>query len=243
MRLAFAALVATFAFATHANEMRTMDLATGGSSIAVDVHLAASGAPPRGGVVFAHGLMRSREMMAGFAQEMASRGLVAVAADLPAITDARTNAQALRDVVAALRAGKFSAPVDHVVLVGFSMGGLWSVLAADAPGVVGWVGLDPVDLPDARGLEAARALRIPATLVRAPATPCNAYGSAAPWGKAFAQPAGDTLVADATHCDFESPTDIWCRFFCGESDAAREGRVREALVAAVMARFDVPTIR
>ena len=76
-----------------------------------------------------------------------------------------------------------------------------------------------------------------------PATPCNAYGSAAPWGTAFARPAGDTLVADATHCDFESPTDGWCRFFCGESDAARERRVREALLAAVMARFDVPTIR
>ena len=243
MRIPLAALLAALALAANANERRTVELTASALTIAVDVHLAAPGATPRGGVVFAHGLLRSRETMAGFAQELANRGLVAVAADMPTIADAKANAQALRDVVAALRAGKFSAPVDRVVLVGFSMGGLWSILAADAPGVVGWVGLDPVDLPDARGLEAARALRIPAALVRAPATPCNAYGSAAPWGKSFAQPAGDTLVADATHCDFESPTDGWCRFFCGESDAARERRVREALLAAVLARFGVPTIR
>ena len=243
MRIPFAALLAALALAANANERRTVELTASALTIAVDVHLAAPGATPRGGVVFAHGLLRSRETMAGFAQELANRGLVAVAADMPTIADAKANAQALRDVVAALRAGKFSAPVDRVVLVGFSMGGLWSILAADAPGVVGWVGLDPVDLPDARGLEAARALRIPAALVRAPATPCNAYGSAAPWGKSFAQPAGDTLVADARHCDFESPTDGWCRFFCGESDAARERRVREALLAAVLARFGVPTIR
>lgn len=243
MKALLAALLATLALGAGANERRTVDLAVGTTSIPVDIHLAAPGATPRGGVVLSHGLLRSRETMAGFAQELANRGLVAVAADMPTIADAKANAQALRDLVAALRAGRFSAPVDRVVLVGFSMGGLWSILAADAPGVVGWVGLDPVDLPDARGLEAARALRIPATLVRAPATPCNAYGSAAPWGPAFKRPAGDTLVADATHCDFESPTDGWCRFFCGESDAARERRVREALLAAVMARFDVPTIR
>jgi pimeloyl-ACP methyl ester carboxylesterase len=133
--------------------------------------------------------------------------------------------------------------VDRVVLVGFSLGGLASILAADAPGIVGWVGLDPVDLRDHRGLEAARSLRIPATLVRAPATPCNAYGNAAPWSKVFAQPAGDTMLADATHCDFESPTDGWCRFFCGENDAARERHVLEALLAAVMARFEVPAVR
>ena len=243
MRLGLAALLAAIALSSHANERRTVELGVGAVSIPVDVHLAAPGATPRGGVVLSHGLLRSRETMAGFAQELANRGLVAVAADMPTTADTKANAQALRDVVAALRSGRFSAPVDRVVLVGFSMGGLWSILAADAPGVVGWVGLDPVDLRDARGLEAARALRVPAALVRAPATPCNAYGSAAPWNKAFARPAGDTLVADATHCDFESPTDGWCRFFCGESDEARQRRVREALFAAVMARFDLPTIR
>lgn len=229
--------------AAGAYERRTVELAIGGAAIAVDVHQAAPGATPRGGVVLAHGLLRSRETMSGFASEFASRGLVAVAPDLPAIADAGANAQALREVVAALRAGRLSAPVDRVVLVGFSMGGLWSILATDSPGVVGWVGLDPVDLPDHRGLEAARALPVPATLVRAPRTPCNAYGSAAPWARAFPQPSGDVLVPDATHCDFESPTDGWCRFLCGESDAARRQRVLEALVAAVMARLGVTATR
>jgi dienelactone hydrolase len=237
------ALFAMVALACHANEKRTVELAMDDTPIAVDIHLASPVAAPRGGVVFAHGLMRSRETMAGFAKEVASRGLVAVVPDLPAIADAGTNSRALREVVAALRSGKFSAPVDRVVLVGFSMGGLASILAADAPGIVGWVGLDPVDLRDHPGLEAARALRVPATLVRASSAPCHAYGNAAPWAKAFAQPAGDTLLSDATHCDFESPTDGWCRFFCGENDAARERRVLEALLVAVMARFVEPPIR
>lgn len=243
MRALLVSLFAMLALACHANERRTVEFAMAAEPVTLDVHLASPVAKPRGGVVFAHGLARSRETMAGFAKEVATRDLVAIVPDLPALADARANAQALREIVAALRTGRFSAPVERVVLVGFSLGGLWSLLAADAPGIVGWVGLDPVDLPDHRGLEAARALRAPATLLRAPATPCNAYGSAAPWAKAFAQPAGDTMLSEATHCDFESPTDGWCRFFCGESDASRAQRVREALLAAIMARFDVPAVR
>lgn len=243
MRIVLAACVATLALAAGANEKRTVDLPVAGTSVAVDIHLASPGARPRGGVVLSHGLLRTRESMAGFAQALAGRGLVAVAPDLPTVLDDRVNAQALREVVAALRAGKLSAPVDRVVLVGFSMGGLWTLLAADAPGVIGWVGLDPVDVPDQRGLRAARALRVPAALVRGPSAPCNAYGSAVPWIQAFPHPAGDTLVSDATHCDFESPTDAGCRFFCGEANAAREQRVLETLVAAVTARFEAPSRR
>lgn len=240
MKALLTAFLATFALAASANEKRTIDLIVAGKSVAVDVHLSAPKAKPRGGVVLAHGLLRTRETMAGFAKELASRGLVAVAPDMPTVADPRINAQALRDVVAALRAGKLSAPVDHVVLVGFSIGGLWTILAADAPGVVGWVGLDPVDVPDQRGLQAARSLRVPATLVRAPPTPCNAYGTAVPWAGAFEKPAGDTLISDATHCDFESPTDTGCKFLCGETDARRERRVMDAVVTAVMARFPAP---
>ena len=36
-------------------------------------------------------------------------------------------------------------PVDRVMLVGRSAGGLSNLLAADAPGVVGYVSLDPFD--------------------------------------------------------------------------------------------------
>ena len=243
MRAALAPALLALALAAGANERRTIDVPVAAATVAVDVHLASPGASPRGGVVLVHGLMRSRATMAGHADELANQGLVALALDLPTIADGAANAAAIRDVVAMLRAGRFSAPVNRVVLVGFSMGGLWSLLAADAPGVAGWVGLDPVDLPDRRGLAAARRLTVPAALVRAPATPCNAYAGASAWAGAFAQPAGDTMIAEATHCDFESPTDGWCRFLCGESDAARERRVREALLPAVLARFAKPAAR
>lgn len=241
-RLAAAAIGLALGFA-HAGERRTVEVSLAAGPVIADVHLAAPGSTPTGGVILMHGLLRSRETMAQYAQALAARGLVAVAIDAPTVLDEVANAAALRETVAALRSGKLSPPVDRVVLVGFSMGGLWSLIAADAPGVVGWIGLDPVDLPDRRGLAAARALKVPATLLRAPATPCNAYASAAAWAPAFAVPAGDTLVPEATHCDFESPTDGWCRFFCGESDAARARRVSGALLAAVMARFELPKTR
>jgi alpha-beta hydrolase superfamily lysophospholipase len=237
MRPALAAALLALSFAAGANERRTIEVPVATATVAVDVHLSSPGASPQGGVVLVHGLMRTRETMAGHAGQLASRGLVAVALDAPSIADATSNAAAIREVVAMLRAGRFSAPVDRVVLVGFSIGGLWSLLAADAPGVIGWIGLDPVDVPDRRGLEVARALNVPAFVLRAPATPCNAYGNTGSWTKAFAQPAGQTLVPDATHCDFESPTDGWCRFFCGESDERRQRAVSEALLAEVMKRF------
>jgi dienelactone hydrolase len=234
LKAAFATALLAWALAAGANERRTIDVTLLATTVTVDVRQASPGATVRGGVVLVHGLLRSRETMAGHADELASRGFVAVAFDAPTRVDASANATAIREIVAMLRAGKFSSPVDRVVLVGFSMGALWSLLAADAPGVVGWVGLDPVDLPDHSGVEAAHALSLPATIVHAPPTPCNAYGSAAPWAKAFAKPAGETLVADATHCDFESPTDGWCRFFCGETNPVRRQAVADALRAAVL---------
>lgn len=243
MKAAWVLALLALPLSPAANERRTIEVPVDSATVAVEVHLASPGAIPRGGVVLVHGLMRSRTTMAGHADQLANQGLVAITLDLPTLADGAANAAAIRDVVAMLRAGRFSAPVDRVVLVGFSIGGLWSLLAADAPGVAGWVGLDPVDLPDRRGLDAARRLTVPATLVRAPATPCNAYASAGAWADAFAQPAGDAVIAEATHCDFESPTDGWCRFFCGESDAARERRVWEKMLAAVLARFAMPASR
>ncbi len=76
---------------------------------------------------------------------------MADAGDLPCTFDFRCNARTLAVLVSSLRAGGiFSAPVERDMLVGFSAGGLSSLLAADTPGVVGFVGLDPFDrtMPD-----------------------------------------------------------------------------------------------
>jgi dienelactone hydrolase len=58
---------------------------------------------------------------------------VADAGDLPCTFDFRCNARTLAVLVSSLRAGGiFSAPVERDMLVGFSAGGLSSLLAANA---------------------------------------------------------------------------------------------------------------
>jgi hypothetical protein len=55
---------------------------------------------------------------------------------------------------------------------------------------------------------------------------------AAPWGTALPALWRDELIAGASHCDFESPTDWMCRMACGEADPTRQQRVRQGLLDA-----------
>ncbi len=194
--------------------------------------------PVRGAAILSHGFTRSRRTLAGHAQALAEAGVLALTPDLPCTFDFRCNAQALAAMVGFLRAGDtFGAPIDKVMLVGFSAGGLSSLLAADTPGVVGFVGLDPFDraMPgetERLGLAAAGRLKVEAMLLRAPPSRCNAEGVAAPWSTVLPALWRDELIADASHCDFESPTDWMCRLACGDTDPVRQQRVRQGLLDA-----------
>jgi hypothetical protein len=204
--------------------------------VTLDVYPAA--APLRGAAILSHGFTRSRRTLAGHAQALADAGVLTLTPDLPCTFDFRCNARALAALVAALRAGgPFGEPVARVMLVGFSAGGLSSLLAADTPGVVGYVGLDPFDrtMPgetERLGLAAAGRLRTEVLLLRAPPSRCNAEAVAAPWGPALPALWRDELVAGASHCDFESPTDWWCRLACGDTEPARQQQVRQGLLDA-----------
>ena len=101
----------------------------------------------REAAILSHGFTRSRRTLADHAQALADAGVLALTPDLPCTFDFRCNARALAALVGSLRAGgTFGAPVERVMLVDFSAGGLSSLLAADTPGVVGFVGRDPFDL-------------------------------------------------------------------------------------------------
>jgi pimeloyl-ACP methyl ester carboxylesterase len=203
--------------------------------VAVDVY--APEVPAGGAVVLAHGFLRSRANMAGHARALAREGWLVVVPDLPSKVDSRANGQALVELVAQLHAGAFGPPAGRIVLVGFSAGGLSTLLAAASPGVVGYVGLDPFDRPGGVGLAAAKALRTPVVLLYGPPTFCNAYGIARPWGDALPALRENRLVEGHSHCDFEAPTDRWCEFLCGATDPARQQAIRAALVAAVNRLF------
>ena len=207
-----------------------------GQRVTLDVFPAAG--PLRGAAILSHGFTRSRRTLAGHAQALADAGVLALTPDLPCTFDFRCNARALAALVGALRTGgTFGAPVERVMLVGFSAGGLSSLLAADTPGVVGFVGLDPFDRTasgeaERLGLAAAGRLRTEALLLRAPPSRCNAEAVAAPWGTVFPALWRDELIAGASHCDFESPTNWMCRLACGDTDPARQQRVRQGLLDA-----------
>jgi pimeloyl-ACP methyl ester carboxylesterase len=207
-----------------------------GHRVTLDVYPAIG--PLRGAAILSHGFTRSRRTLAGHAQALADVGVLVLTPDLPCTFDFRCNARALAAMVGSLRAGgTFGPPVEKVMLVGFSAGGLSSLLAADTPGVVGFVGLDPFDrtMPDEAerlGLAAAGRLRTEALLLRAPPSSCNAEAVAASWATALSELWRDELITGASHCDFESPTDWMCRLACGNPDLARQERVRQALLDA-----------
>ena len=122
---------------------------------------------------------------------------------------------------------------DCYVMIGFSAGGLSALLASDAPGVVGYIGLDPFDRPSHVGLDAARRLQVPAYLLRGPSRACNAYSIAEPWVAALPQLREDRGLPDATHCDFESRTDGLCEFVCGDANPVDQAEVRSFILRSV----------
>jgi len=215
----------------------TVEHTLAGRTVSVDVYRPAGA--PRGAVILSHGFTRSRTTLGGHAAAIAEAGALALTPDLPTTFDFRRNAQGLAELVARLReGGPFGAPVQRVVLVGFSAGGLSSLLAAGTPGVVGYVGLDPFDreLRDtggALGRDFAPGLRTEAVLLRAPPSRCNAQAVAAPWGALLPALLQDRVIEGASHCDFESPTDWMCRLACGDTDPQRQAAVRSALMAAI----------
>ncbi|MCE2658024.1 MAG: hypothetical protein LW854_07200 [Rubrivivax sp.] len=235
--LVLALLPATARAQTAEPTTLTLDLA--GQRVAVDVYRPTTAdGTPRGAVILSHGFTRSRTTMGGHAAALAARGVLALTPDMPTTFDFHRNAQGLGELVAALRAGRTGAgpAVDRVVLVGFSAGALSSLLAANAPGVVGYVGLDAFDkVTDDQGLGLRFAPQVTAevVLLRAPPSRCNAESASAPWRLAVPRLRSDKVIESASHCDFEAPSDWICHLACGRADAGRQAEVRRVLVESV----------
>jgi pimeloyl-ACP methyl ester carboxylesterase len=192
--------------------------------------------PPIGLVMVAHGFSRSGDRHTELARALAEAGFLVAVPDLPYFSNHAANAVALRDLAHAVARLTPDAPADlPIVLVGFSAGGLASLLSAhDVVGLSGWIGLDPVDLRG-QGSAAAASLAVPALVLRAPPSGCNANGNGA--GIAAALPPGtseDFVVPGASHCDFEDPTSLACVVACGTDDAERRESIRRAVVSAAL---------
>lgn len=227
-----AATVASAAAPTPPPKALTLTLTLSGRPVRVDLYAPAAGGG-RDAIILAHGFMRTRASLAGHAAALAEAGYLALASDLPYGVSARDNGEALADLVALLRAGALGPPAERVVLAGFSAGALAALFAAvDTPDLAGYIALDPIDFPEHEGLAAARRLSVPAVLLHGPPGACNVFRVAAPWAAAMPALQGEKLIGNASHCDFEAPSDGLCTHLCDATAPERQAAVRAALLQA-----------
>lgn len=187
-------------------------------------------------VIVAHGFSRHRRHMSGWGQHLAGEGFAVAVPDLPAWSDQARNGRFLSELRAYLCAGEaWRRRIDpsRVGLVGFSAGGLASLLsAADGPDLAIWVGLDPVDR-NGLGTRAAPQVKCRAVVLTAEPSSCNAHGNAR--ALIAALPHCERFAIPGTvHVDAEWPTDRMAEAFCGRSTEEKRGEFRRRATAALL---------
>jgi pimeloyl-ACP methyl ester carboxylesterase len=174
--------------------------------------------------------------MSGWGEHLAREGLVVAVPDLPAWSDHARNGRFVSELRAHLCSVEpWAQRIDgsRVGLVGFSAGGLASLLAAaDRPVVSIWIGLDPVDR-SGLGAEAAARVDCRALVLTAEPSACNARGNA--FDIIAALPDGEhRQVAGAVHVDAEWPTDWMAELVCGRSTEEKRREFRRHTTAALL---------
>ena len=210
-----------------------------GKTVTVDFYTPASlsKAPV---VIVAHGFSRSRRYMAGWGVLLAKNGFSAAVLDQPYFADHTRNGKAIAELTQQIRSGTIplkTAPDGRFALVGMSMGGLTTLLAAAQTPVDAWLGLDPVDTPGGRGAEAAKDLHIPSAFLLAEPALWNAFGNARGVIRAFPEAPLVIKVNHASHCDTESPTDFIGGLATGGTSRKRLAAFDQYLIAFFKATF------
>lgn len=179
-------------------------------------------------MIIGHGFLRNQTRMRELARSIAAAGMNAVTVDFCNMRlwngAHRRNAQDLIAVATALNA-------KHVIYVGFSAGGLAALLAGAADSrTIGVVTLDLVNA-EQLGVIAARDLIHPLIGLVGEPSPCNAQNN----GLAVfaANPFARVIrIADASHCDFEMPTDFLCQWLCEKRISSNEQRRKQIIQTA-----------
>jgi dienelactone hydrolase len=198
-------------------------------------------------VVVAHGFTHSRLNMAGWGGLLASNGFITAIPDLPEWADHDRNSRAINELLDRINSRALVAepePTGAGALIGFSMGGLSTLLAAATNAQVRcWVGLDPVDAGQ-KGAGAAKGLRIPCAVLLAEPCHCNANGNAKQIVAGLSGPLFALRVRGATHTDPELPTDWLAELACGKADAERHAIFERYALAVLKTVFfrDAPSL-
>jgi dienelactone hydrolase len=218
------------------SSVRTESAHLDGWDVEVDVY-EPDMAPARGVAIIAHGFARDRSRHRALGEDLAAAGIIAVIPDLPHVMDHWGNGAALAELADKLAGGALGLPPverSALVLIGTSAGGLASVVAAaKLPGLAGWIGLDPVDRTGT-GTSAAKHVMSPAVLLLAGASQCNLFGSGRSIARALPRLLRSEKLKDASHCDFEEPTNRFCEVMCGASSPEMQSRIRDETVSAAV---------
>ena len=210
----------------------TYSLELAGGVEQVDVYRPVNSAQ-EGVAVLAHGFARSRSRHRDLARALASAGVVAVVPDLPSVVNLWGNGDALARFVIDLEGGavpSLAVKRESVVLIGTSAGGLASLLAAaQLPRLAGWIGLDPVDRTGS-GARAASNMQSPAIVMLAEPSLCNLMTSGRSIAEALPRRWRTVDMTDASHCDFEDPTNNMCQAMCGRSSDKTREEIRNEIV-------------
>ncbi len=183
-------------------------------------------------VVLAHGFVRAKSNMWGWADHLASWGVEVVTPDLchSSFTDSdhAANAEEMIALAATLGGGE-------VIYAGQSAGGLSAlVAAADDPNAIAAIGLDATD-SSGLGVQRIVGASVPIYgLVGEPST-CNAESN----GVAIYEAASDATavrITEADHCDFEDVTDTLCTAVCpGTNDQFSDDAIHDAILGMLTA--------
>ena len=186
-------------------------------------------------VIVAHGFFRSRHNMSSWGQHLAKEGFVTVVPDLPTRSDHVRNGHFISDLrkyLCAVESWIQDIDPTRVGLMGFSAGGLASLIsAAEDPGPIIWVGLDPVDR-NGIGTKLAPLVYCRAVVLTAEPSACNSQGNARSIIAALPH-CEHFRVAGAVHVDAEWPTDRIAEAVCGRSTDEKRSEFHRRATAAL----------
>ncbi len=163
------------------------------------VQTSASNAPT---VIVAHGFLRSSGNMIDWGGHLGSWGFNALIVDMCNFADHAANGQSLAELASNLG-------ISSPLYMGFSAGGLASLIAAANSNPMGVLTLDPVDDMGGTGSSIYGQVNAPLLGLIGEPSDCNSQNNSV----SLLQGTGAThifRVTDADHCDFEAPTDDLC---------------------------------
>lgn len=182
-------------------------------------------------LLLGHGFMRNQRTLIEMSKAFANRGIAVATLNFcnmrPWDGHHQRNAQDMRKLARHLDFQQ------DAIYGGFSAGALAAILASNA-NQRAVLALDLVDQNDL-ALNAARELTVPVVSLHGPPGRCNDSNKALEVFNVIGQQVGAdnvhvTLIPDASHCEFESPSSWLCERVCGDDDPASEDDLTRASI-------------